>query len=99
MQKRSYTAEFKTKIVLEVLRGERELNEIAAEYEIAPNQIRNWKAEFVENATVVFDKKRDQRIKDELAKKEREAEQLAKKVGQLTIEVDFLKKASEKELR
>ena len=68
MQKRSYTAEFKTKIVLEVLRGERELNEIAAEYEIAPNQIRNWKAEFVENATVVFDKKRDQRIKDELAK-------------------------------
>lgn len=99
MQKRSYTAEFKTKIVLEVLRGERELNEIAAEYEIAPNQIRNWKAEFVENATVVFDKKRDQRIKDELAKKEREAEQLAKKVGQLTIEVDFLKKTSEKELR
>ena len=92
MQKRNYTAEMKTKIVLEVLKGERELNEIAAEYEIAPNQIRNWKTEFLENATVVFDKKRDQRLKDELNIKQQEADELAKKVGQLTLEVDFLKK-------
>ena len=53
MQKRSYSAEMKTKIVLEVLKGERELNEIATEYEISPNQIRNWKTEFIENAAVV----------------------------------------------
>jgi transposase-like protein len=98
MKKRTYTAEFKTKIILEVLRGERELNEIAAEYQIAPNQIRNWKSEFLENATVIFDKKHDQHLKDELAEKQREADELAKKVGQLTMENDFLKKNLEKTL-
>lgn len=92
MQKRSYTAEFKTKVILELLRGERELNEIASEYEIAPNQLRNWKAEFLDNSVVVFDRNRDRKLRDELDTKQREADQLAKKVGQLTIEVDFLKK-------
>ena len=96
MQKRSYSAEMKTKIVLEVLKGERELNEIATEYEISPNQIRNWKTEFIENAAVVFDKKRDQRLKDELSTKQNEADGLAKKVVQLTLEVDFLKKTLER---
>ena len=96
MQKRSYSAEMKTKIVLEVLKGERELNEIETEYEISPNQIRNWKTEFIENAAVVFDKKRDQRLKDELSIKQNEADELAKKVGQLTLEVDFLKKTLER---
>jgi putative transposase len=96
MQKRSYTAEFKTKVILELLRGERELNEIAAEYEIAPNQLRNWKAEFLDNAVVVFDRNRDRKLRDELDTKQREADQLAKKVGQLTIEVDFLKKTLER---
>lgn len=96
MQKRSYTAEFKTKVILELLRGERELNEIAAEYEIAPNQLRNWKAEFLDNAVVVFDRNRDRKMRDELDTKQREADQLAKKVGQLTIEVDFLKKTLER---
>ena len=95
MEKRTYTAEFKTKVVLEVLRGERELNEIAAEYEIAPNQIRNWKTDFLDNAVVVFDKNRDRKLRDELTIKQRESDQLAKKVGQLTIENDFLKKTLE----
>ncbi len=96
MQKRSYTAEFKTKVILELLRGERELNEIASEYEIAPNQLRNWKAEFLDNSVVVFDRNRDRKLRDELDTKQREADQLAKKVGQLTIEVDFLKKTLER---
>lgn len=62
------------------LRENEKLNEIAAEYEIAPNQIRNWKAEFVENAAVVFDEKRDQRLKDELSIKQHEADELAKRL-------------------
>jgi len=95
MERRSFTSAFKTKVVLELLRGERELNEIAAAYEIAPNQLRNWKSEFLENADVVFDRKRDSRLRTELDAKQREADQLAKKVGQLSIEVDFLKKTLE----
>ncbi len=95
MERRSFTSSFKTKAVLELLRGERELNEIAAVYEIAPNQLRNRKSEFLENAEIVFDRKRDSRLRDELNAKQREADQLAKKVGQQTIEIDFLKKTLE----
>lgn len=91
MQRRSYTAEEKTKLVLELIRGEHEVNEIAAREGLSPNLLRNWKSEFLDNATLVFDKKRDQRLKDELSEKQREADQLAKKVGQLSIQVDFLK--------
>jgi len=62
MERRSFTLAFKTKVVLELLRGERELNEIAAAYEISPNQLKNWKSEFLENADSVFDRKRDSRL-------------------------------------
>lgn len=96
MERRSFTPTFKTKVVLELLRGERELNEIAAAYEIAPNQLRSWKSEFLENAETVFDRKRDSKLLDELSAKQREADQLAKKVGQMTIEIDFLKKTLER---
>ena len=54
MKRRTFNAEFKAKIVLEVLRGEKELNVIAAANEIAPNQICNWKAEFREAATTTM---------------------------------------------
>lgn len=91
MQRRSYTAEEKTKLVLELIRGEHEVNEIAVREGIAPNQLRNWKGEFLDNATQVFDKKRDRSLREELAQKQQEADRLAKKVGQLSIEVDFLK--------
>ncbi len=96
MERRSFTSSLKTKVVLELLRGERELNEIAAAYEIAPNQLRNWKTEFLENAERVFDRKRDSKLLDELSAKQREADQLAKKVGQMTLEIDFLKKTLER---
>lgn len=54
MARRRFTAEFKTRLVLEVLREEKPLGEVAAENEISPNQLRNWKREFLANATRVF---------------------------------------------
>lgn len=45
MARASYLPEFKTKLVLEVLQGEKELNEIASEHNINPNMLRNWKSE------------------------------------------------------
>ena len=59
MKKRTFSAEFKAKLILEVIRGEKELSVIAQENEIAPNQIRKWKSEFLENAALVFDNKKD----------------------------------------
>ena len=98
MKRRTFNAEFKAKIVLEVLRGEKELNEIATENEIAPNQIRNWKSEFLKNVAATFDDKRTEELKAELNEKERETDSLYKKVGQLTTQVDWLKKKSEEVL-
>jgi transposase-like protein len=95
MKRRQFTPEFKTKIVLELLREEKTLSEIASEHDISPNQLRNWKNEFVENAVKVFSQNRD--VKESKAN-EKEMEQdrndLLAKVGQLTIEVDWLKKKS-----
>jgi transposase-like protein len=95
MKRRQFTPEFKTKIVLELLREEKALSEIAAEHEISPNQLRNWKNEFLENATKVFSQSRDAK---EYKANEKEMAQdhndLLAKVGQLTIEVDWLKKKS-----
>ena len=50
---RKYTPEFKAKIVLEVLQGDRELGEIAADNNLNPNMLRTWKAECVKNANRV----------------------------------------------
>jgi transposase-like protein len=92
MKRRTFNAEFKAKVVLEMLRGEKELNVIAAENEIAPNQIRNWKAVLLANAAAAFDDKRTEELKTELKEKEYETDGLYKKVGQLTTQVDWLKK-------
>ena len=95
MKKRNqYTAEFKTKVVLEVLREEGTLNEIASRYEISPVILSRWKVEFMERAPELFKKGPSAAEKELEAEKERTA-QLERKVGQLTYEVDWLKKKSD----
>ncbi len=49
-KRRNFTPEQKAKIVMEVLREEKTLTEIAAQYEVHPNQLSRWKAEFISNA-------------------------------------------------
>lgn len=94
-QKRNFNAKFKSDLVLELLKGEKDLNTLAVENSIQPNLLRNWKKEFLDNASVVFDDKRDEKVKEKLAVERREKEEYAKKVGQLTMQVEWLKKKSE----
>jgi len=90
-KRKTYTAEFKTKVVLELLEGEKTLNEIASKYEILPANLKNWKKQFLENASLAFDKSAVvKEYKEKITKLEREHNQLAKKVGILTIERDWL---------
>jgi transposase-like protein len=94
MKKRNqYTAEFKTKVVIEVLREEGPLNEIAAQYGVSPVMISRWKVEFLEHAPDVFKRGPSAAEKDLQAEKERTA-QLERKVGQITYEFEWLKKKS-----
>ncbi len=90
-KRRNFTPEEKAKIVIEVLREEKTLNEIAAEYEIHPNQLSRWKAEFISNAGRVFSKGTDEVEKVKQAY-EKEKDELLKQIGQLSYEVNWLKK-------
>ena len=89
--RRNFTAQFKSKLVLEVLKGEKDINTIATENDIQPNLLRNWKKEFLDNAALVFDDKREENVKEKLAAERKEKAAYAKKVGQLTMQVDWLK--------
>lgn len=90
-KRRSYTPNEKAMIVLEVLREEATLNEIAKKYDVSQQLISRWKSEFLENMPAVFDKKN---AKLEKLKQEHEAEkeELINQIGQLTVDVNWLKK-------
>lgn len=96
--RRNFSANFKAKLVIEVLKGEKDINTIATENNIQPNLLRNWKKEFLDKASVVFDDSREDNLKEKLAAERREKAEYAKKVGQLTMQVDWMKKKSEEVL-
>jgi len=87
-KRRTHSAEFKAQVGMEALRGLKTVNEIAREYEVHPVQVSQWKKEIQERLPELFNKKPDHTAK-ELAK---ERDRLHKKVGVLTMDVDFLKK-------
>ena len=91
-QRRNFSAKFKSDLVIELLKGEKDLNTLAVENNIQPNLLRNWKKEFLDNASAVFDDKREDNLKEKLAEERKEKAEYAKKVGQLTMQVDWLKK-------
>jgi transposase-like protein len=94
-KRRNFSADFKASLVLEALKGEKDINTIATENTIQPNLLRNWKKEFLEKASVVFDDSREDNLKEKLAAERKEKSEYAKKVGQLTMQVDWMKKKSE----
>ncbi len=90
-KRKTYGAEFKAKLVLEVLEGEKTINEIASSYEIIPKNLINWKKQFLENMSLAFDKSAVvKEYKEEIETLQKSNDNLAKKVGNLTIEKDFL---------
>ena len=96
--RRNFSAKFKSELVIELLKGEKDLNTIATENNIQPNLLRNWKKEFLDKTSVVFDDTREDNLKEKLALERKEKAEYAKKVGQLTMQVDWLKKNLKKHL-
>ena len=90
-KRETYNPAEKAKIVLEVLRDDSTLNEIATNYGVSPQLISRSKAEFIENMPAVFNKKNTE---VEQLKKEHSAEKedLINQIGQLTVDVNWLKK-------
>jgi transposase-like protein len=93
MKKKTYTPEYKAKIVVEMLRDETHTSEIAAREEISRTQLQNWKREFLDNAALVFSQNKvEKQAKAEVKAAEERGDESMKKVGCLSIENDFLKK-------
>ena len=86
-KRRNHTASFKAKVALVAVRGERTLAELAEQFDVHPNQIQDWKKRLVDSAEDVFGGNAV-----EAQHSEREIEKLHAKVGQLTMEKDFLSK-------
>jgi len=85
-----FSTQLKTRLVLEVLREEKTLNEIASVNNINPKNLQNWKKTFLENAEVAMEPaKAVKEYKNEVAKLKMEVDEYAKKVGQLTLEKDW----------
>ena len=90
-KRKTYSAEFKAKVVLEVLEAEQTINEVATKYELLPANVKNWKKQFLENMSLAFDKSTVvKEYKEEIEILKKSNDQLAKKVGNLSVEKDFL---------
>ena len=89
MKKRnSYTKEFKKRVALEAIRGDKTLAQISSEFDVHVNQIRDWKAQALDSITDGFVSKRGRK-----AGKEQPVEnQLFEQIGRLKMENEFLKK-------
>lgn len=85
--RRNHSAAFKARVALEAIRGERSVAEIAARHEVHANQVSTWKTQALESLAAVFDKGAGE------ADNEAQIQALQAKIGQLTMENDFLERA------
>ncbi len=86
---------FKVKVVLEALKEELTLNELAAKYKIIPKNIVNWKKEFLANADLVFDKEKAvTQYKEQLHEKDKQMDELYRQLGKSNTQLEWCKKKS-----
>ena len=84
--RRRFTADFKAKVALEALRGDQTIQEIAGRHKVHPNQVSAWKRQAMDGLGAVFSNGAGQSRLD----REGEIHDLHAKIGQLTVERDFL---------
>jgi len=88
MGRKKYSKELKARIALDAIKGQKTMSELSSEYGVHANQISRWKKQLLEAAPDIFTHGKDK----EAEQKEVEQDRLYKKVGQLQLEVDWLKK-------
>jgi transposase len=85
-QRRNHSSAFKAKVAMAALKGDKTVAELAAQFEVHANQITDWKRQLHENAATVFGERREK-------EKEPDIQRMQAKIGQLTLENDFLETA------
>jgi len=89
-QRRSFSAEMKSRIAMEAIKGQKTIQEIASHYGVHPNQVTNWKKQAAEGMASLFV---DRRSKVDNSEEVLKAE-LYEQIGRLQVELDWLKKRS-----
>ena len=90
-QRKKYTSKQKAEIALEAIRGEKTVQEISSMYGVHPNQISQWKQEVLQRLPEILE---DKRCKNKEAKDlEKERDEHLKKIGELTMNINWLKKS------
>jgi transposase len=90
IKRKNFTGAQKAKIALEAVKGQKTVAQIAQEFGVHPTQVSVWKKELLENAGSLFEGKRGPKPTNEQSDPER----LFAKIGQLNMELDWLKKKS-----
>jgi len=88
-RRKHYSVEFNAKVALEAIRGEQTIHELAARYELHHNMITNWKRQAIDNMAAAFSGASERSGKAD----EAQIKELHAKIGQLTVERDFLANA------
>jgi len=88
MKRRKFSAEFKSKVALEAIRGLNTLNEISSGYQIHPNQISKWKKQLLTQIPQIFKEGKNRSVDEQDLK----VEKLYQEIGQLQVELNWLKK-------
>jgi transposase-like protein len=87
-QRKRYSADFKARVALEALKGHKTVNELASAYGVHPTQITHWKHQLHKEVPQIFSARRAKQEHDQEALQA----QLYQQIGQLKVEVDWLKK-------
>ena len=88
-KRKTYSSSFRAKVALAAFRGEKTVHELAAQFQVSPQQISNWKSRLLERVEEIFQDNRV--VKKEQSPNESE---LFEQIGRLKVEVDWLKKKS-----
>ena len=95
-ERRKHSPAFKAKVALEAMKGEQTVAELAARFEVHPNQIQTWKKALVDGAAVIFDHSNGTNTNKDKGQRNNNAlvARLYQQIGQLKVERDFLEERS-----
>ena len=90
VKRKQYDSQFKAKVALEAIKNQKTIAQIASEYGIHPNQVGQWKKQLYESLPKVFLNRKTEAEKAN----EKLIDELYRQIGQLKVELDWLKKKS-----